>query len=74
MDSIDAPQVVDPADPVPEVASEEEYYLEVRGLYLYSIHIKLRTTRYSPFELSEMPTWNIENIDIYTLLFPMVLN
>ena len=39
MHSIDAHPMVDPADKIPEsstpVASDEEYYWEVRGLYLY---------------------------------------
>ena len=50
MDYVYPDQVVDPAGPVHEtVAKEDEDYLEVRGLYLYRVHVKPRTTRYSPF-------------------------
>ena len=63
MDSHYQPRVLDPPDAVPEIAPDEEDYWEVRGLYLYRVHVKPRTTRYSPFELSEMPPWNLENID-----------
>ena len=57
MDSHDQTPALDPSDPVPDTAPDEEDYLEVRGLYLYRIHFKPRTTRYSPFELSEMLLW-----------------
>ena len=66
MDSHDQPQVLDPPHPFPESALDEEDYLEVRGLYLYRIHVKPRMTRYSPFELSEMPPWNLENIHVFS--------
>ena len=29
------------------------------------MHVKPRTTRYSPVEVSEMPPWSLQNIDIY---------
>ena len=55
MDSFDPHQVVDPAGPIPDIAAEKDAdYFEVRGLYLYRVHVKPRTTRCSPFELSEM--------------------
>ena len=46
---------LNPPDPMPSPADDQEDYLEVRGLYLYREHLKPRTARYSPFELSEMP-------------------
>ena len=59
MDSHDLTPVLDSSDPMPSSAPDEEDYWEVRGLYLYRVHLKPRTTRYSPFELSEMPPWNL---------------
>ena len=59
MDSLDldpnSTPVLGPPDPVLSTDPDEEGYLEVRGLYLYRVHLKPRTTRYSPFELSEVP-------------------
>ena len=57
---------LNPLDPMPSPADDQEDYLEVRGLYLYRVHLKPRTTRYSPFELSEMRPWKLENIDIFS--------
>ena len=62
--------VLGPPDPALSTAPDEEDYLEVRGLYLYRVHLKQRTTRYSPFELSEMPPWNLDNIDIFRTTEP----
>ena len=46
MDSPDLAPVLDPSDPMPSSAPDEEDYLEVRGLYLYRVHLKPRATRY----------------------------
>ena len=74
MDSLDldpnSTPVLGPPDPVLSMDPDEEDYLEVRGLYLYRVHLKPRTTRYSPFELSEMPPWNLENIYIFRTTEP----
>ena len=74
MDSLDldpnSTPVLGPPDPAPSTAPDEEDYLEVRGLYLYRVHLKPRTTRYSPFEFSEMLPWNLENIDIFRTTEP----
>ena len=65
MESPDPTPVLDPSDPMPSSAPDEEDYWEVRGLYLYRVHVKPRATRYIPFELSDMLPWNPENIDIF---------
>ena len=70
MDSPDHTLVLHPSDPMPSPAPDEEDYWEVRGLYLYRVHVKPRATRYSPFELSEMPPWNLENIYIFRITEP----
>ena len=61
---------LNPPDPALSSVSDQEDYWEVRGLYLYRVHLKPRTTRYSLFELSEMPPWNLENIDIFRTTEP----
>ena len=70
MDSPDLTPVLDPSDPMPSSAPDEEDYLEVRGLYFYRVHLKPRAARYSLFELSEMPPWNLENIYIFRTAEP----
>ena len=61
---------LNPPDPVLSSVPDQEDYLEVRGLYIYRVHLKPRTTRYSPFELSEMPPWKYENIYIFRTTEP----
>ena len=71
MDSLDldpnSTPVLDPSDPMLSSALDEEDYWEVRGLYLYRIQFKLRTTRYSPFELSEMLLWELKTLILFAL-------
>ena len=53
----------------PDLPAEQDY-LKVCGLYLYGVHVQPRTTRYSPYELSEMLRWNLRNINICRITEP----
>ena len=45
-----------------QVLPDEQDNLEVRGVYLYRVHVKPTTLRYSPYEVSEMRPWSLQNI------------
>ena len=75
--AIDAVDGAPPADSVIQsndtstlAMPDEEDYREVRGLYLYRVHVKPRSACYSTFELSEMFYWSLQNVDVFRTTEP----
>ena len=59
-----------PVDASAPDLSDEDDYSEVRGLYLYRVHVKPRITRQPTYEISDVLPWSLQNIDIYRTTEP----